>query len=181
VQSVKNICIKRGISGSIIKDINAKFICVKSVLKNIMTKNHTSADLTLLKPKVRKLAEELMKECEKQGFSVIISRGFRSEEEQDEFYAQGRTKQGEIITMVKAGFSFHNFGVAFDIRPIVGEDEGQKKKTLYQKAGEIGMALGLEWGGTWTDFLDVPHFQHTAGYSIEDFRNNAVDWNKFHI
>ena len=32
---VKNICIKLGISGLIKKDLNAKFICVEDVLKNM--------------------------------------------------------------------------------------------------------------------------------------------------
>lgn len=143
-----------------------------------MNKNEP-ADLSFLKPKVRELAEKLIAECKKQGFKIIVSRGFRTAEEQNEFYAQGRTKPGDIITMVQGGSSFHNFGVAFDIRPVVQEGEEEKKKELYQKAGPIGMALGLEWGGTWTEFLDLPHFQYTGDYSIEDFQNNKVDWSKF--
>lgn len=146
-----------------------------------MNKDNKSVDLTLLKPKVMELAKMLIKECKKQGFTIIISRGFRSEEEQNEYYKHGRTKTGKIITMVKGGFSFHNFGVAFDISPIVKDGEERKKEELCRKAGKIGMALGLEWGGTWTEFIDLPHFQYTEGYSIEDFRNNMVDWNKFTI
>ena len=146
-----------------------------------METQNQSADLKLLRPKVRKLAESLILGCKREGFEIIISRGLRSTDEQNKFYAQGRTKPGNIITLVKGGFSFHNYGVAFDIRPVVkGRDEEEKKK-LYQKAGTIGMALGLEWGGTWTEFLDLPHFQYTAGYSIDDFRKDKIDWSKFDV
>ncbi|PIR69861.1 MAG: peptidase M15 [Candidatus Niyogibacteria bacterium CG10_big_fil_rev_8_21_14_0_10_46_36] len=141
--------------------------------------NDTEADISLLKPKVRALAVRLIEECNKQGFSIMVSRGFRSTEQQDKYYAQGRTKPGKIITNARGGFSFHNFGVAFDIRPVLDAENEHKREAFYRKAGEMGMALGLEWGGAWTTFVDPPHFQYTAGYSIEDFRNNAVDWSKF--
>ncbi len=146
-----------------------------------MEARNQRADLKFLKPKVRQLAESLIVGCEREGFEIIISRGLRSIEEQNKFYAQGRTEPGNIITLVKGGFSFHNYGVAFDIRPMVKEGDEEEKKRLYQKAGTIGMKLGLEWGGTWTEFLDMPHFQYRAGYSIDDFRNDKVDWNKFTV
>lgn len=144
-----------------------------------MNKSDTTADVSLLRPKIRALANQLLLECKKHNFNVIISRTFRTQEEQDELYAQGRTTPGNIVTLVTGGFSFHNYGVAFDVRVILSEEEQYKKEQIYRKVGEIGMALGLEWGGTWTEFLDLPHFQYTAGYSIDDFRNNRVDWNKF--
>jgi peptidoglycan L-alanyl-D-glutamate endopeptidase CwlK len=138
-------------------------------------------DLDLLLPKVREFAERLIAECAEAGFTIIVSRGFRTPEEQNEYYAQGRTKPGSIITMVEGGSSFHNYGAAFDIRPILSESEASKREEYYRRAGEIGMRLGLEWGGTWKEFLDLPHFQYTAGYSIDDFRNGRIDLSKFAI
>ncbi len=102
----------------------------------------------------------------------------RTIEEQDAFYAKGRTQPGEIITMAKGGYSYHNYGVAFDVRPKNFADEADKLTQL-QKAGAIGVHLGLEWGGMWEEFIDPPHFQYTAGYSIEDFKSDNIDWTKF--
>jgi peptidoglycan L-alanyl-D-glutamate endopeptidase CwlK len=130
-----------------------------------------------LRPKIQQLARALIEECRKEGFEVRVVRGLRTHEEQEAFYARGRTEPGEIVTMVRGGYSFHNYGVAFDIRPIAKDAED--KKRLYEKAGPLGVRLGLEWGGAWKDFIDPPHFQLTEGYSIDDFHNDSVDWKKF--
>jgi peptidoglycan LD-endopeptidase CwlK len=137
-----------------------------------------SADLQRLQPRVARLARKLVSECEAKGLPIFVTRGMRSIEDQDAFFAKGRTEPGEIITMAKGGYSYHNYGVAFDVRPVTFIDEKDKLAQL-QRAGEIGEALGLEWGGRWKEFLDPPHFQYTAGYSIDDFRTNAVDWSQF--
>lgn len=136
----------------------------------------TSADMSLLRPKVRALAEMLIGACKKEGFDVIVSRGFRSTEEQDALYELGRTKPGNIVTNARGGSSYHNYGVAFDVRPVVSDAE---KAEYYARIGPIGEKLGLEWGGRWTEFLDPPHYQYTAGYSIDDFKNGSVDESKF--
>lgn len=139
------------------------------------------AKLELLKPKVRELAEKLMSECKKLGHQITITQTLRTIEEQDALYAQGRTKPGNIVTKAKGGYSLHNFGVAFDICPIVNGKTEWNDNALFRKIGEIGMKIGLEWGGTWDSFPDLPHFQYLAGYSLADFRGNKVDWKKFEI
>jgi peptidoglycan L-alanyl-D-glutamate endopeptidase CwlK len=143
----------------------------------IITIEEEEAVIALLRPVLARRAYELKQLCKEAGFVIQIVRGLRTIEEQDEFYTQGRTRPGEIITMVQGGYSFHNFGVAFDIRPV--EQDEEQKKLLYTKAGPLGEKLGLEWGGSWKDFIDMPHFQYTAGYSVEDFRLKKVDWGKF--
>ncbi len=134
------------------------------------------ADLSFLKPKVRRLCEALIAKCAEAGFEVKMVRGSRSIEKQDEYYAQGRTTPGKIITNARGGQSYHNYGVAFDIRPTVSDE---LKKEFYEKAGPMGEELGLEWGGRWTTIIDPPHFQYTAGYSIEDFKEGRVDESQF--
>lgn len=136
----------------------------------------TDVNLSLLRPKVRTLAETLISECKKEEITIVISRGFRSVAEQDVYYEQGRTAPGKIITMVKGGSSFHNYGVAFDVRPLVLDEQ---KEEHYRRIGPIGKKLGLEWGGEWKDFVDLPHFEYTAGYSIDDFKNGTIDESKF--
>lgn len=136
------------------------------------------ADLSLLRPKVRRLAEALCEACKAAGFEIRIVRAFRSNEQQEEYYAQGRTRAGEIITHARGGESLHNYGVAFDIAPVHFKD-ADEKLSLRNRAGHIGESLGLEWGGRWEEFIDPPHFQYTAGYSLADFQNDAIDWSKF--
>jgi peptidoglycan L-alanyl-D-glutamate endopeptidase CwlK len=135
-----------------------------------------------MRPKIRTLAKILQEKCREEGFSIEIARTLRTHEEQERLYAHGRTSHGKIVTRRKGGESFHNYGVAFDIRLVVLKEINEKKKEeFYKKAGAVGIRLGLEWGGNWAEFVDMPHFQYTAGYSIEDFKNNTVDWKMFDI
>lgn len=139
------------------------------------------AKIDLLKPKVKKFAEKLCDECKKVGYNIIFTHTLRTIEEQDELYAQGRTKPGKIITNAKGGFSFHNYGVAFDICPVVNNKLDWNNINLFDTIGKIGISLGLEWGGSWKELVDRPHFQYTSDYSLADFRNNKIDWKKFEI
>lgn len=138
-------------------------------------------NLELLKPKVKALAEGLIGECQKAGHQIAIVQTLRTIAEQDALYAQGRTKPGKIVTNARGGYSFHNFGVAFDMCPVVNGQLAWNNLPLFRQIGTIGMRLGLEWGGTWTSFPDLPHFQYLAGYALADFRNQAVDWKKFEL
>ena len=63
-----------------------------------------------------------------------------------------------IVTNAPAGYSNHNFGIAFDI----GVFEGAKyipESPKYKAVGAIGMDIGLDWGGNWKSIQDEPHFQ----------------------
>jgi len=136
--------------------------------------------IELLKPKVRKLAEELIKKCFEKGIMISIYQTYRTKEEQNKIYAKGRTESGSIVTNAKGGYSFHNYSIAFDCAPLSkngGIDWGNI--SLFKEVGKIGESLGLEWGGSWKDFPDYPHFQYVAGYKIQDFLNNKIDWSKF--
>jgi peptidoglycan L-alanyl-D-glutamate endopeptidase CwlK len=84
--------------------------------------------------------------------------GFRTYAEQDSLYAQGRTAPGSIVTHARAGYSNHNFGIAFDVGVFEGNtylDDSPK----YKAVGVLGTDLGLEWGGNWKTIVDQPHFQ----------------------
>lgn len=101
----------------------------------------------------------------------------RSFKEQTELYAQGRTKPGKIVTNAKAGYSYHNYGLAVDICLIIdGKSAVWDTKTDFDIDGiadwmeivRIFKAHGWEWGGDWKRFPDLPHFQKTFGFSIAD-------------
>jgi len=138
-----------------------------------------SADLALLKPKVRALAQELMSLCQQFGCPILIIQTFRTIEEQDALYAKGRTAPGKIVTRAKGGSSLHNYGVAFDFAPIVEGRPNWKRLDLFDRVGVIGEGLGLEWGGRWVTFKDRPHFQFRMGYRLKDFQEGKVDESKW--
>ncbi len=114
-------------------------------------------DLNELLPKVAELAEKLIAECKEQGLEIRITETYRSQERQNELYAQGRTKPGNIVTWAK--ISMHTSRKAFDIVPIVNGKVNYRNLSLFEKAGAIGIKLGLTWGGNWKT-PDRPHFQY---------------------
>jgi peptidoglycan LD-endopeptidase CwlK len=128
--------------------------------------------LTNVHPTIKTKAIELIKRAYAQGIYVLITQGFRSIAEQNELYAQGRTKPGKIVTNAKGGYSYHNFGLAFDIA--IQNADGSLCWSVADKrwktVGAIGKSLGLEWGGDWRKFPDYPHFQLTFGLSLADLR-----------
>lgn len=112
---------------------------------------------TLLAP-VQQMARALIAEARERGIDCRIVSGTRTADEQNALYAQGRTKPGPKVTNARAGFSNHNFGIAFD----VGIFEGKRyleESPLYKVVGSIGQSLGLDWGGNWKTIEDEPHFQ----------------------
>jgi peptidoglycan LD-endopeptidase CwlK len=123
-------------------------------------------------PTLKAKAIELIKRAYTQGIYVLITQGYRSIEEQNELYAQGRTKPGKIVTNARGGYSYHNFGLAFDI--VIQNADGSLCWSVADKrwktVGAIGKSLGLEWGGDWRKFPDYPHFQLTFGLSLADLR-----------
>lgn len=73
----------------------------------------------------------MLQNLTKEGIVVEITLAFRSYEEQDALYSQGRNEKGEItdsskvVTNAKGGQSYHNFGLAFDLT--VYDKDGKKK------------------------------------------------------
>jgi peptidoglycan L-alanyl-D-glutamate endopeptidase CwlK len=121
-----------------------------------------------LHPKLRPVAEQFQARCKAAGLDILITCTYRSVAEQNELYAQGRTKPGQIVTRARGGQSAHNFELdgkpaakAFDIVPLVlGKPVWDNQHPAWQKAGEIGLALGLNWyGAPSAPFREFPHFQ----------------------
>lgn len=115
-------------------------------------------NIATLLSEVRPYARALIHAAAKQGIEIKVISGTRTYEEQNALYEQGRTKPGEIVTNARAGFSNHNFGIAFD----VGVFQGAKyipDSPAYAAVGAIGQSLGIEWGGNFVSFVDQPHFQ----------------------
>jgi peptidoglycan L-alanyl-D-glutamate endopeptidase CwlK len=129
-----------------------------------------SRDLHYLHPIVRTKCEQFISECKKQGIIILITSTYRDIESQNALYAQGRTTAGKKVTNAKGGQSFHNYRVAFDFVPLVNGKAVWNDKELFNKCGEIGESLGLEWAGRWKSFKELAHFQLTNGLTLKDFR-----------
>lgn len=98
------------------------------------------------------------------GVRLRFSHVLRTNKEQDELFAQGRTKKGSIITNAKGGKSVHNYGLAFDIVVLLDKDKNGTFETAVWNGTHFNTVVkyfknkGYEWGGDWK-FKDSPHFQ----------------------
>jgi peptidoglycan LD-endopeptidase CwlK len=131
----------------------------------------SAKNIATLDPQVQPLATRLIEQAVANGINAKVISGSRSYKEQDEIYAQGRTKPGKVVTKARGGQSWHNFGLAFDIGIFSADSKTYYgESAAYKEVGKLGEALGLEWGGNW-DFVDEPHFQYNPKkYSLAEMR-----------
>lgn len=143
------------------------------------TDSNNIPPLTDLHPIVLAKQMELMTETSNIGISIMVTDGFRSIEEQNELYAQGRSAKGAVVTQVQGGNSYHNYGLAIDfaLRTKDGDviwdmkaDGNGNGKSDWMEVVAIAKQLGFTWGGDWKNFPDYPHLQMDFGYSIRDLK-----------
>jgi peptidoglycan LD-endopeptidase CwlK len=99
-----------------------------------------------------------------EGHRFVATSGYRSFDEQEKLYAQGRTTEGRVVTNAKAGYSPHQWGIALDFAYDLDGDAAklepswkeQHLKLLADAALEVG---GLDPGLYWSSFKDGPHVQ----------------------
>lgn len=130
-----------------------------------------------LHPYVAIKKDELVAEADKLGIAVAITGGLRTHAEQDTLYEQGRSTKGPIVTYVRGGGSYHNYGLAIDfaLRTPKGKiiwdleyDGNRNGESDWMEVVDIAKRLGFSWGGDWKDFKDYPHLQMDFGYSIDE-------------
>ncbi len=100
-----------------------------------------------------------------EGIPFMLTCTYRSQEEQDVLYAQGRTTPGKKVTWTH--HSKHTERTAFDIAILKdGKPTWDTKVSVngddipdYKQAGDIAVQCGLVWGGIWQTSPDYPHFQ----------------------
>jgi peptidoglycan L-alanyl-D-glutamate endopeptidase CwlK len=136
----------------------------------------TQKRINLLHPLVRDEITTIINECNTvlTGKAKIrITQGLRSVEEQNELYAQGRTKAGKKVTNAKGGQSIHNYGLAVDICLIIDnktaswdttKDWDNDQVADWYECVKIFAKYGWEWGGNWKNFKDLPYFEK-RGYN----------------
>jgi len=118
-----------------------------------------------LHPKVREEMKTIIDECNQvlSGRSQVrVAQGLRTFAEQDALYNQ-RPK----VTNAKGGQSIHNYGMAVDIVLIIdGKTASWDTQKDWDNDGiadwnecvKIFAKHGWSWGGNWSSFKDMPHF-----------------------
>lgn len=146
--------------------------------------------ILLLHPKIRAEVLGLVGTANKQlsGRSqVLIVQGLRTIEEQNELYAQGRTKKGNRVTNAKGGSSYHNYGLAIDFALLldnkilswdVNADFDNDHISDWMEVVKIFKDAGYEWGGNWKTITDMPHLQKTFGFNWKQllYKYNMQDF-----
>lgn len=119
-------------------------------------------DISALTETAQLACRTFLYECEAAGLSVRITETYRSQQRQNELYAQGRTTAGSIVTWTTS--SRHTSRRAWDICKNV---QGQEYSDLsfFNSCGEIAKSLGITWGGIWST-PDRPHFEVGSGWNL---------------
>lgn len=104
------------------------------------------------------------------GVRLRFTQTLRTIAEQNELYAQGRTKKGTVVTNAKGGQSIHNYGLAFDIVLLYDKDGNGTFETAswdenvhWKTVVTFFKSNGWFWGGDFRSLYDAPHFEKTFG------------------
>lgn len=147
------------------------------------------ARINALHPKVRAEVMQILLHAESKfppNVAIRVVQGFRTWEEQDALYQQGRTRPGKIVTNARAGSSYHNFGLAIDFALLYDKNgDGRYEELSWDTVKDFDRdgfpdwnevvasfeAAGWEWGGRWRTFKDLPHCQKTFGYKVSTLKD----------
>lgn len=159
-----------------------------------------SRDLNDLRPAVARAARNVLDSCRKRRLDLLIYCTRRTFHEQARLWRVGRdlatikamaerlesdcgrTDLGvilldvgpqygsRIVTNAPPGFSFHNYGLAFDAVPLwngkpLWIDDNGNGVDEWDVYGEIVRNAGLDWAGNWKTFKEFPHAQ-ALGFTI---------------
>ena len=131
----------------------------------------TEGNIRSLQLVAQPLARRSLRALKQAGLDARIISGTRDYEEQNALFRQGRFgNPGKKVTNARGGQSWHNFGLAWDIGLFANGDY-VTSEAKYRQAATHGKVAGLEWGGDWRTFPDVPHYQvGAAGRTISGAR-----------
>ncbi len=142
--------------------------------------DRTEKNLSTLDPKAqakfRAFIEEAQAIAAKENTKYIAIGGSRTWAQQEEIYSIGRTKPGKKVTNARGGYSNHNFGIALDFGVFrdgkyLDEKYPYLAAHVHKQVGKIAKKHGLEWGGDWKSFVDMPHFEVYTGLNMAQKRD----------
>jgi peptidoglycan L-alanyl-D-glutamate endopeptidase CwlK len=103
------------------------------------------------------------------GYPMFCVYSYRSYDEQNKLYQIGRSVPGEKITYAKAGYSWHNFGLACDLA-FSGVKDPWASNLPWDIFGQIVEENRCIWGGKFKNIRDAGHIQKTYGFTLADMR-----------
>lgn len=119
--------------------------------------------IPILADKFRAIRTQLF---DRHKITIEVVSGLRTFAEQNELFAQGRTKRGNVVTNARAGESFHNFGLAIDVCPYLSDSfDWTDDRVVWLTIANCAKLYGLESGWFWRH-QDKPHLQISAGFSL---------------
>jgi peptidoglycan L-alanyl-D-glutamate endopeptidase CwlK len=139
--------------------------------------------IALLHPKIKDEVLRLLNQAESiidSNLAIRVVQGLRTIEEQNELYAQGRTKPGSIVTNAKGGSSYHNYGLAIDFCFLFQQPSGEYKYDdnkswlvgpNHKKVTDLFKANGYQWGGDWQTTKDFPHLEKNFGFTWRQLKS----------
>ena len=126
----------------------------------------SEARLALVYPGLTDKAHQMAEMLSTETIVIRVTQGLRSWAQQAAIFAQGRTAPGEIVTEAPPGYSYHEFGCAFDVVPMVnGEPDWNLTHPSWPRIIAIGESLGLNAGARWHK-PDTPHFEMTGRFPL---------------
>ena len=142
-----------------------------------MIDNITLTRIEVIHPNLKDELTKIYREIVAGNVNCRFVQVFRTFEEQDALYAQGRTKPGKIVTAAKGGQSYHNYGLAVDFC-LLNDKNGDGKisgdEIVWDRNTDLDKDSIIDWmevvkvftnhGWTWgASFKDYPHFEKNFG------------------
>ena len=147
--------------------------------------------IELMHPTIREQLKKDYLEINKnlpKGVRLRFTQTLRTIKEQDDLYAQGRTKKGKIVTNAKGGQSIHNWGLAFDIVILLDKDNNGTFESVswevdkhWKRVVDFFKSKGWTWGGEFKSLYDAPHFEYTQGKTWKHYSELPKDKNGYVI
>lgn len=125
-------------------------------------------DMRLLSPFFADRVAKAVAQCHQLGYPIEVFEGYRSPDRQDWLYAQGRTREGKIVTKAKAWESTHQLGLAIDIALFINGKWSWDFDAA--KVSQCFLDNKLEWLAP----FEMCHFQMLGGMPIKMARDMAV-------
>ena len=143
--------------GAIITTANWDLSMICPPWNNPMTQNN----IATLDQRVRAAAAKFVKRVHDElCIKLKVTSAYRTIQEQDYLYAQGRTRPGPIITKARGSQSNHTSGKAIDVYMVLEDGSIDTGEEVPPEVVRIGKEEGFEWGGDWKGNLrDGPHFE----------------------
>lgn len=132
------------------------------------------ARLSRVHPHLKNTVLKVLAAMDELGWPMTVVSAVRSDAQQAELYAQGRTKPGQIVTntdgvtiksmhQIQATGFGHAVDCAFIDDPLTLKIEIFDETQPWDLYGLACEKRGLTWGGRWTTIKDRPHVELALG------------------